>query len=285
MMKRGGKSRSKTQTEHNQPEAGRSMDSPSEHKSDTQSEDEELPMKPPAPTKKSAPKPAPIPAEIQVQTTKKDDAIKRINLPFAVAGAPGGDPGDGGDPGLDESKDSSSTDTLSDDGVDDDCQRDAVIVNNLENKEEAQLIEWDDGTVFDENLHQKFMSFGLTEAQADLLIRHGATTSSAFARLFETSALDDLFDRDGLDDLTVLTEQQIRVFHKWLRQCQDRGVRLDRISLSRFNDSVMASLLDTKEAETSLRGWSGSRKDSGLSLPTFNGQQKMFKVFDTNPLP
>jgi hypothetical protein len=89
-----------------------------------------------------------------VQTTKKDDAVKRIDLPFAVAGAPGDDPGDGGDPGSDKSEESSSTDTSSDDGVDDDRQRDAVIVNNLETEVEVQLIEWDDGTVFDENLRQ-----------------------------------------------------------------------------------------------------------------------------------
>jgi hypothetical protein len=84
-----------------------------------------------------------------------------------------------------------------------------------------------------------------------------------------------------INSLPDLVEQQVRLFHKWLRQCRDRGVNLKKVDLSQFDDFTMASLLDSKEAESSVHGRPGPPKDSGLVLPIFGGGQGAFKVFDT----
>jgi hypothetical protein len=79
---------------------------------------------------------------------------------------------------------------------------------------------------------------------------------------FDSNTLDLLFQRDELKNMPILAQQRIRTFHKWLRQCHDRGVHLNKINLSCFTDAVMASLLDAKEIESSSRGQSGTVKEN-----------------------
>jgi hypothetical protein len=61
----------------------------------------------------------------------------------------------------------------------------------------------------------------------------------------------------------------------------DRGVNFRKVDLTRFDDSIMASLLDSKEAERSVCGRPGTPNDMGLVLLTFDGGQSALKVFDT----
>jgi hypothetical protein len=192
----------------------------------------------------------------------------------------------GGDDPDDESStstsgSSNSDDDSSDDDDDDDRDRDKQLVHDLETDTEWQIDQLDDGTTYDRRLYDKLISFDLSEVAVQRMIRNGVATVVAFALLFDGKALDLLFKKEGLDQLPVLVEQRVRLFHKWLRQCRDRGVNLKKVDLSRFDDFTMASLLDSKEAESAVRGRPGTPKDSGLVLPTFGGGQGSFKVFDT----
>jgi hypothetical protein len=50
------------------------------------------------------------------------------------------------------------------------------------------------------------------------MIMNGAATIVAIALLFDEKALDLLFKKDDLvNQLPVLVEQRVRLFHKWLR--------------------------------------------------------------------
>jgi hypothetical protein len=235
----------------------------------------------------------PEPEEETVNSGESNDKEEEENeeqeeqVPIGPMPAPVDAGDDDDDPGHNSSSSDSgssqysSSDESSSDGEDNDRERDTEYARDLEEEEEVVLTVAEDGTKYSGNLYRKFITLGLTAEASRILINNGVTTPTIFARLFDAKALDLLFQRDELKNLSVLAQQRVRTFHKWLRQCHDRGVHLNKINLSRFTDVVMASLLDAKETESSTRGRSGTVKESGLTLPTFSGTQASFKVFDT----
>lgn len=158
--------------------------------------------------------------------------------------------------------------------------KDSTYLRKIENPEDTELEQDAEGQRYDPTFAQKLRDLGVSAEAIPLLEANGVTTPIIFARLLDSKALDLLFKKEGLNQLQVLVEQRVRVLHRWLRQCHDRGVNLNRIMLSRFTDKVMASCLDAKEAESTMKSRSGTTKDTGLTLPTFSGAQGVFKQFN-----
>ena len=138
------------------------------------------------------------------------------------------------------------------------------------------------GNVFFEiPFHEKLQSFGLTEPQVDFIVLNGATSPNTFARLFTSSALDALFKTDLLRTIMILVMERVKMFHRWLNERHSAGESLTGISLDRFTDTAMASLVEADSRGSVRRGHDGATsKGTGLSLPTFNGVQANFKVWN-----
>jgi hypothetical protein len=121
----------------------------------------------------------------------------------------------------------------------------------------------------------------MSELQANFIVLNGATNPNAFARLFTESALDALFEKEHLNDLRVLVVERVRMFHRWLNERHGAGESLTGISLDGFTDQVMATLVeaDSRGIEKRVRDGATS-KGTGLSLPTFNGSQSQYKVWN-----
>jgi hypothetical protein len=126
----------------------------------------------------------------------------------------------------------------------------------------------------------KLRSFGLSELQANLIVQNNATSSNAFARLFSQSALDSLFKKNQLNNLRILVVQCVKIFHRWLNDQHGDGESLTSIALEGFTDQVMATLMDVDSHVSMKRECNSmSSKGTGLTLPTFNGNQSQFKVW------
>jgi hypothetical protein len=130
----------------------------------------------------------------------------------------------------------------------------------------------------------KLMSFGMTGELAQIIVDNGASNVYSFARFFNKSALSELFTQEyGLDKIPMLVKQRIKIFHRWLQKCHNEGEDLLHINLEKFNDKVLESLIDEEgDGASTVRGrGSMSIKDSGLSLPTFNGNQPSYKIWNS----
>jgi hypothetical protein len=73
------------------------------------------------------------------------------------------------------------------------------------------------------------------------------------------------------------------MFHRWLNERHKAGMSLTRIDLSKFDDNVMASLVEAASRGSTARERSSSsgKDSSGISLPTFSGSQSQYKVWNS----
>ncbi len=136
------------------------------------------------------------------------------------------------------------------------------------------------GQIYSGPFLDKLMMLGLPYDKAVTIVKNGATSAYTFARLFGKTALKDLFGPDySLDKVPLLVKQRIRVFHRWLQSCHAEGQDLKTIDLDIFNDDVMAVLLDEEPDDGMAKARGSSIKDSGMQLPTFNGNQPAYAVW------
>lgn len=71
------------------------------------------------------------------------------------------------------------------------------------------------------------------------------------------------------------------MFHRWLNERHGAGVSLVGIQLDGLNDSVMATLVEANTRQSASRVREGtSGKGTGLTLPTFSGNQGQYKVWN-----
>jgi hypothetical protein len=71
------------------------------------------------------------------------------------------------------------------------------------------------------------------------------------------------------------------MFYHWLNDWHGARDSLTGIALDRFTDNVMVTLVDADSRESATRTReSSSSKGSGLTLPTFNGNQSQYKVWN-----
>jgi hypothetical protein len=123
----------------------------------------------------------------------------------------------------------------------------------------------------------------MTVPQALAIIKNRATNPNVFARLFTDSALTELSLREPLTTLKILVVERVQMFHRWLTERHKAGVSLTWIDLDKFDDNVMASLVEAaSRGSTAHECSSSSGKDSsGISLPTFSGSQSQCKVWNS----
>jgi len=120
----------------------------------------------------------------------------------------------------------------------------------------------------------KLMSFGLSYDMAIVITQNEATTAFAIMQLFGKAALKDLFGPDyRLDKVPLLVKQRVKVFHHWLQTRHSEGEDLKTIDLDIFDNNVMVALLEEELDEGPTKARGSSIKDSGMPLPTFNGNQ------------
>jgi hypothetical protein len=140
-----------------------------------------------------------------------------------------------------------------------------------------------DGKIaFEIPFRDKLQCFGLSdcELQANLIVQNGTTNPNVFARLFSQSALDSLFEKDQLNDLRILVVQRVKMLHRWLNDRHGAGESLTGIALEGFTNQVMATLVDVdSHGSAKCERDSTSSKGTGLTLPTFNGNQSQYKVW------
>jgi hypothetical protein len=195
----------------------------------------------------------------------------------------GDDDLDGDDPD-DDDNDESSTNTEDSSG-----QPDA---NSMEDEEAEQrddggdpieTAETNEGTIFEVPFIDKLISFGMTGPQALAIIENGATNPNVFARLFTDSALTELFLRELFTTLKILMVKRVQMFHCWLNECHKAGVSLTRIDLDKFDDNVMASLMEAASHRSTVRERSSSsgKDSSGILLPMFSSSQSQYKVWNS----
>jgi hypothetical protein len=194
-------------------------------------------------------------------------------MPPADLGDPESDDDDDDDGSSDGSSSSDasthSSDSDQESGTDDEDEANPIPMGLL------------DGTIaFEIPFRDKLRSFGLSEPEANFIVQNGATSPIVFARLFSQSALDSLFEKHQLSDLRILVVQRVKMFHRWLNDWHGAGKSLTGIALEGFTDQVMATLVDADSRGSAKRERdSMSSKGTGLSLPTFSGNQSQYKVW------
>jgi hypothetical protein len=141
----------------------------------------------------------------------------------------------------------------------------------------------EEGTTFEIPFIKKLISFGMTIPQALAIVKNGASNPNVFARLFTDLALTELFLREPLTTLKTLVVERVQIFHCWLNERHKAGVSLTCIDLDRFDDNVMASLVEAASRGSTARERSSSigKDSSGILLPSFLGSQSQYKVWNS----
>jgi hypothetical protein len=109
------------------------------------------------------------------------------------------------------------------------------------------------GTTFEIPFIKKLISFGMSIPQALAIVKNGATDPNVFARLFTDSALMELFLREKLTTLKILMVKRVQMFHRWLNERHKASVSLTHIDLDKFDDNIMASLLEAASCGSTAR--------------------------------
>jgi hypothetical protein len=145
-----------------------------------------------------------------------------------------------------------------------------------------ETAETDEGTTFEIPFIKKLISFGMTIPQALAIVKNRATNPNVFARLFTDLALMELFLWEPLITLKILVVERVQMFHHWLNE-RHKAMSLTCIDLDRFDDNVMASLVEAaSRGSTARERSSSSGKDSSrILLPTFSGSQSQYKVWNS----
>ena len=178
---------------------------------------------------------------------------------------------DGGD---DDDDNNSSESSLSDSSSNSSDSDQEEHTDEAEETGQVPLGTLDGDVVFEIPFRDKLRSFGLSELQANRVVLNGATNPNAFARLFSKSA-------EHLNDLRILVVERVKMFHRWLNDRHGAGESLIGISLDGFTDQAMASLVEADSRGSVKRERDGaSGKGTKLSLPTFNGVQSQYKVWN-----
>jgi hypothetical protein len=99
----------------------------------------------------------------------------------------------------------------------------------------------------------------MTIPQALAIIKNGATNPNVFVRLFTDSVLMELFLLEPLTTLKILVVKRVQMFHHWLNKCHKAGMPLTWIDLDKFDDNVMASLVEVASHGNTARASSSSR--------------------------
>ncbi|MCK7580948.1 MAG: hypothetical protein MZV65_38610 [Chromatiales bacterium] len=227
-------------------------------------------------------RPGPDPQGNPIQSDGGDDGE---DVPVARMPPPnlGNDDSDDEDPDDDGDDDSSTSTEDSSDQSEVDSTGDEEAEQNEDGDDPIETAQTEEGTTFEIPFIEKLISFGMTIPQALAIVENGATNPNVFARLFTDSALTELFLREPLTTLKILVVERVRMFHRWLNERHKAGVSLTRIDLDKFDDNVMASLVEAASRGSTARERSSSsgKDSSGISLPTFSGSQSQYKVWNS----
>jgi hypothetical protein len=75
--------------------------------------------------------------------------------------------------------------------------------------------------------------------------------------------------------------ERVKMFHRWLNERHGACESLTGIPLDGFTDQVMATLVEADSRGSVKRGRDGATsKGTGMLLPTFNGSQSQYKVWN-----
>jgi len=168
----------------------------------------------------------------------------------------------------------------SDDGASDNESEDDDEVS--ENSDGSTIGVLPNGLVYSVPFLNKLISFRLTRSQAIFIVDNGATTPFTFARFFSKTALKNLLHpKRGIGKIRIESEEHIKALHRWLQQKHSEGEDLKVINLERFTDEVMETLVEEDINEGAARERNSGSKESGATLPTFNGNQPAYAIWYT----
>jgi len=144
-----------------------------------------------------------------------------------------------------------------------------------------------DGTRYSIPFYNILISIGLTTANVRRLFQEDIRSANDFATYIGHEALERMLEKDdyGLNNLSMVKQQKLRAFHKWL--CKQKAQEFDLSDvdvLSSFDANAMATILaEERQSGGMIRehgGLNRGTKDLGMTLPLFKGNQKDWKSWN-----
>jgi len=117
-------------------------------------------------------------------------------------------------------------------------------------------------------------------ANVKRMFQEDIRSANDFVTYIDQEALERMLAKDdyGLNHFTMVKQQKLQAFHKWLYKQKAQDFDLNDVDvLSSFNANAMAAILAEEWQGGTMRGqgkYNKGIKDLGMTLPLFKGDQK-----------
>jgi len=111
-------------------------------------------------------------------------------------------------------------------------------------------------------------------------------SANNFATYINQEAPERMLEKDdyGLNNLTMVKQQKLQAFHKWLHKQKAQDFDLNDVDvLSSFDANAMATILAEERQGGTMHGqgkYNKETKDQGMTLLLFKGDQKDWKSWN-----
>ncbi len=123
-------------------------------------------------------------------------------------------------------------------------------------------------------------------ASVKRMFQEDTRSAKIFVTYIDQEALVRMLEKDdyGLNNLTMVKQQKLQAFHKWLHKQKAQDFDLNNVDiLSSFDANAMVTIL-TEERKNGMMcehsEFNKGTKDLGMTLPVFKGDQKDWKSWN-----
>jgi len=142
------------------------------------------------------------------------------------------------------------------------------------------------GTRYSIPFYNILISIGLMTANVKRIFQEDIRSADDFATYINQEALERMLEKDdyGLNNLTMVKQQKLQAFHKWLCKQKAQDFDLNDVNiLSSFNANAMATILAKERKNGMMRehdNFNKGTKDLGMTLPLFKSDQRDWKSWN-----